>query len=252
MADQPAHLLARAILPREVTAPRGRLAALLRPLRGGGGARQRHIAIRPATVAEALLLYASAPGLLEGSEADTRVFEGALRTWLPRPVRRRLARLPRPERLERVCALLDHGVIAHGGAEGGPGAQEDPFEVFGRVAWETLALTFAATYHVAPDRVLTATPWALFLLGLLRLEQVTAIQNLNAAEVALLPHAGKEAKPLLADLRRRAAGQATRGAPGEAAPTPEAVVWENLRRLKSLMGSGHDRGSEPPPAPGAD
>ncbi len=222
--------LVRAALPREVF-----LGA-----KGRDGSRR---ALVPApSVGQALAVYATAPGVLARDEADERALWDALRAWLPAEVYADVENLDARAALAWASGLADEGTFvgAKQLAEGEAGEPSEVIARMGRMRWELLLAGYAAEFGGGLWETYERTPWAVFLLGLARLEQARAMRTLRDADAILLPATGKEMSKAIGRIQRKAgkieAGRKT----AKAAKAEDEAYRRNIEELRGLFGAAND------------
>lgn len=212
----------------------------------------RHL-VEPATVRQALEVRVSIEALVDADDDELAHLRGdlieVLTGWLPPPVVTALSRRTLPDLARIVLAILEEptppppswllkelGGEKDGDAEGDKGSRPPP-------ALEVLLADYVQVYGGSVWEVYTQVPWGFFLSFLYHRRTAIARELLRWSEIEILPHTGKGAKDMVADLERRA-NQREGGEDDDALYAPPERIEKDRAELRKRFGPRSARNTE--------
>lgn len=159
--------------------------------------------VRPPVVGEALALYVSGRGFLDGDGSHTAALLEVLRDWLPLRLydtyRVQISNARLRERLGIDRASIVQSILAVAGEGPKPEKKisvtdtstEEMLDALLAADWDHAIRRYAAVFACEPQRVLTGTYWPLFLATMKWPSAIEAARQLQEIEASSFPHVSK-------------------------------------------------------------
>jgi hypothetical protein len=147
----------------------------------------QRVLIPPPSVRDALEVLATHEGYRAGDDADTGVFQDALRRWLPAEAASAVLAGERTTTVTLVLGLILEGVDASRAAperKNGRKMKRPFVHMLG---------SYCRLFRLDPYQVYTSTPWPFFLTFLQESHRQTAVEGLSNMRTALAPNMKSEA-----------------------------------------------------------
>lgn len=197
------------------------------------------------TIRQVLEVRASLDALVSGDDDEAQDLIEILDDWLPGPFVRALEDRPIAE-LDQILAQLLMAAVPAPPAwllEEIEDADEDETRPPARPDFETMLADYVQIYGGEVWEVYNRVPWAFFLAFMYRRRTAIARQLLRWSEVFVLPHTGKGAGGMVADLERRANQRPRRSADAPLYAPPEQIKKDRAE-LRKMFGPNSARNEE--------
>ncbi len=193
--------------------------------------------LRPPMVGEAITLFATLEGALQGEPSHVDIFLRTLRGWLLSCHALRV--------YDDFRVLVGGGVpatvvpelmalIGDGAPKDGGGGKKMTLREIVEAPWDAAVRDYAYAFAREPHLVLLSTPWPFFLLAMGWADMKEAAEDLRQMHTAGLPYikSPEKRRKAVGKLRRRAKGIRS-GSKREKKPTPDKVDYKaNIKRME--------------------